>query len=70
MECPPSSGDWVVVAQDKRSHSGHQPALRTLNGEIDPTFIVTHRLPLSEATRGYELFKNRQEDCLKVVLEP
>jgi threonine dehydrogenase-like Zn-dependent dehydrogenase len=43
---------------------------RILNGDIDPTFIVTHRLALDEAPRGYELFKHKQEDCLKVVLKP
>ena len=41
-----------------------------LNGDIDPTFIVTHRLPLDEAPRGYDLFKHKREDCLKVVLKP
>jgi threonine dehydrogenase-like Zn-dependent dehydrogenase len=43
---------------------------RIQNGEIDPSFIITHRLPLDEAPRGYELFKNKQDDCLKVVLTP
>ncbi len=43
---------------------------RVQNGEIDPSFIVTHQLPLDEAPRGYELFKNKEDDCLKVVLKP
>jgi threonine dehydrogenase-like Zn-dependent dehydrogenase len=43
---------------------------RILNGEIDPTFIVTHRIPLAEAARGYDMFKNKRDDCLKVVLKP
>jgi threonine dehydrogenase-like Zn-dependent dehydrogenase len=43
---------------------------RIQNGDIDPTFIVTHRLPLHEAPRGYEIFKNKREDCVKVVLKP
>jgi threonine dehydrogenase-like Zn-dependent dehydrogenase len=43
---------------------------RIQEGEIDPSFIVTHRLPLDEAPRGYELFKNKEDDCLKVVLKP
>jgi threonine dehydrogenase-like Zn-dependent dehydrogenase len=43
---------------------------RILAGEIDPTFIVTHRLPLGEAVHGYDVFKNKKEDCLKVVLKP
>jgi threonine dehydrogenase-like Zn-dependent dehydrogenase len=41
---------------------------RIQNGEIDPTFIITHRLPLAEAPQGYHLFKNKLDDCEKVVL--
>lgn len=40
------------------------------SGRLDPTFIVTHRLPLSEAPRGYQIFRDKQEDCVKVVLNP
>ena len=39
-------------------------------GRIDPTFIVTHHLPLEQAPAGYELFKHKQDDCIKVVLHP
>jgi threonine dehydrogenase-like Zn-dependent dehydrogenase len=48
-----------------------RPLLQRIeNGEIDPSFIVTHRLPLDEAPRGYDLFKHKEDDCLKVVLKP
>ena len=40
------------------------------NGELEPNAIITHRLPLAEAPRGYEIFANQQEDCRKVVLFP
>jgi threonine dehydrogenase-like Zn-dependent dehydrogenase len=43
---------------------------RIRNGDIDPTFIVTHRLPLGEAPNGFETFKHKQDECVKVVLEP
>jgi threonine dehydrogenase-like Zn-dependent dehydrogenase len=39
-------------------------------GELDPSFVITHRLPLDEAPNGYETFKNKREDCVKVVLNP
>jgi threonine dehydrogenase-like Zn-dependent dehydrogenase len=39
-------------------------------GELDPSFVVTHRLPLGEAPNGYETFKHKQDDCVKVVLKP
>ena len=43
---------------------------RIQNGEIDPSFVITHRLPLEEAPKGFETFLNKQDDCLKVVLKP
>jgi threonine dehydrogenase-like Zn-dependent dehydrogenase len=43
---------------------------RVYNGDIDPSFVVTHRMSLDEAPRGYETFKNKEDDCVKVVLKP
>jgi threonine dehydrogenase-like Zn-dependent dehydrogenase len=43
---------------------------RIQKGEIDTTFLITHRLPLSEAPKGFELFAKKQDDCVKVVLTP
>jgi threonine dehydrogenase-like Zn-dependent dehydrogenase len=52
-------------------HRYLQPLLRRIeDGEIDPSFIVTHQLQLSDAPLGYELFKQKRDDCLKVVLKP
>jgi len=39
-------------------------------GDIDPTFIITHRFNLSEAPKGYKIFDYKKEDCIKVVLKP
>jgi threonine dehydrogenase-like Zn-dependent dehydrogenase len=48
-----------------------RPLLQRIQaGELDPSFVITHRLPLDEAPRGYELFKHKQDDCVKVVLQP
>jgi threonine dehydrogenase-like Zn-dependent dehydrogenase len=43
---------------------------RILAGEIDPSFVITHRLPLQDAPRGYRMFRDKQDDCEKVVLTP
>jgi threonine dehydrogenase-like Zn-dependent dehydrogenase len=43
---------------------------RIEGGEIDPTFIVTHTMGLEEAPKGYETFKHKQDECVKVVLKP
>lgn len=43
---------------------------RIEEGEIDTTFMISHRLPLEEAAKGYENFKSNQNDWTKVVLKP
>jgi len=40
------------------------------SGELDPGVIITHRMPLEEAARGYEIFNEKEEQCRKVVLRP
>jgi threonine dehydrogenase-like Zn-dependent dehydrogenase len=42
---------------------------RVQNGEIDPSFVITHTLPLSEAPRGYDMFLKKEDNCEKVVLK-
>jgi threonine dehydrogenase-like Zn-dependent dehydrogenase len=37
-------------------------------GELDPSFIITHRMPLDEAPHGFEIFNKKQDDCMKIVL--
>jgi threonine dehydrogenase-like Zn-dependent dehydrogenase len=39
-------------------------------GEVDPSRVATHHLPLTEAPRAYKLFKNKVEGCVRVVLRP
>jgi len=43
---------------------------RIQRGEIDPSFVITHRLALADAARGYATFKSNQDQCIKVVLRP
>jgi threonine dehydrogenase-like Zn-dependent dehydrogenase len=43
---------------------------RIKQGEIDPSIIITHRMKLKDAPQGYELFGNKQDGCIKVVLSP
>jgi threonine dehydrogenase-like Zn-dependent dehydrogenase len=39
-------------------------------GDIDPSFVVTHRMELGRAPEGYETFKHKRDECVKVVLKP
>jgi len=43
---------------------------RIQRGEIDPSFLITHRIPLEQAPHGYEIFKHKQDNCIKIVLKP
>ncbi|MFZ1027905.1 MAG: zinc-dependent alcohol dehydrogenase [Limnoraphis robusta] len=43
---------------------------RIQNGEIDPSFIITHRLNLEDAPHAYKIFKDKKDNCIKVVLKP
>jgi threonine dehydrogenase-like Zn-dependent dehydrogenase len=40
------------------------------SGKIDPSFVVTHRMPLTEAPKAYHLFREKKDGCIKVVLDP
>jgi len=52
-------------------HKYLRPLLdRIVKGDIDPSFVITHRLTLDEAASGYDMFVNKADDCLKVVLKP
>jgi threonine dehydrogenase-like Zn-dependent dehydrogenase len=52
-------------------HRYMQPLLeRIQKGEIDPSFVITHRMPLSDAPKGFAMFREKQDDCVKIVLKP
>ncbi|HCY64906.1 MAG TPA: glutathione-dependent formaldehyde dehydrogenase [Oxalobacteraceae bacterium] len=52
-------------------HRYMQPLLeRIQKGEIDTTCVITHHMPLDDAPHGYDIFKNKQDECIKVVLKP
>jgi threonine dehydrogenase-like Zn-dependent dehydrogenase len=39
-------------------------------GELDPSFLVTHRFSLEEGPRGYEMFKEKEDGCVRIVFKP
>jgi threonine dehydrogenase-like Zn-dependent dehydrogenase len=52
-------------------HRYMRPLLELVEkGVIDPTFVVTHILSLDDAPDAYELFKRKDDGCVKVVLKP
>jgi threonine dehydrogenase-like Zn-dependent dehydrogenase len=43
---------------------------RIQKGEIDPSFVITHKMRLEEASKAYRMFKNYEDGCIKVILKP
>ena len=39
-------------------------------GRIDPSFVISHQLPLEQAPQAYKMFRDKQQECIKVVLKP
>jgi len=52
-------------------HRYMKPLLaRIEKGEIDPSFVVSHTMSLDEAPNAFDMFLNKQDECIKVVLKP
>lgn len=52
-------------------HKYLRPLLERIErGEIDPSFVISHRLPIDEAPQAYRMFRDKQDRCTKVVLSP
>ncbi|MGJ0489566.1 zinc-dependent alcohol dehydrogenase [Methylobacter sp.] len=48
-----------------------EPLLETIeNGQIDPSFVITHRLGLEDGPQAYKTFRDKEDGCIKVVLKP
>ena len=63
----------ALTIKTGQTHVQHymKPLLERIeNGEIDPSFVITHRLRLEDAPKGYATFLNKQDGCVKVVLTP
>ena len=63
----------ALTVKTGQTHVQHymKPLLQHIeNGDIDPSFIISHRLRLDEAPLGYEVFRNKEDECVKIVLRP
>jgi threonine dehydrogenase-like Zn-dependent dehydrogenase len=48
-----------------------KPLLQKIeSGEIDPSFVVTHRVTLDDGPEMYKTFRDKQDGCIKVVMTP
>ncbi|HYW50600.1 MAG TPA: zinc-dependent alcohol dehydrogenase, partial [Gemmatimonadaceae bacterium] len=59
-----------IVTGQCHVHRYMKPLLELIQaGKLDPTFVITHRMHLADAPRGYHIFDNKLENCEKVVLK-
>jgi threonine dehydrogenase-like Zn-dependent dehydrogenase len=53
------------------AHRYLRPLLdRITRGDIDPSYIISHRLPLSEASNAYEMWRKKDDNVTKIVMKP
>jgi threonine dehydrogenase-like Zn-dependent dehydrogenase len=63
----------ALTVKSGQTHVQHymKPLLERIeHGELDPSFIVSHRVNLDEAPLAYEVFRNKEDECVKVVMRP
>jgi threonine dehydrogenase-like Zn-dependent dehydrogenase len=62
----------LTIKQGQTHTHKYMPMLleKVQAGVIDPSFLITHEVPLNDAPQAYEMFKNHDDGCIKVVLKP
>ena len=79
MVASSTNSRWALVVQKGltiRSGQTHvnnyldNLSKRILEGQIDPSFIITHRVSLDDGPAAYETFKKKEDKCIKVVMHP
>ncbi len=63
----------ALTIKTGQTHVQHymEPLLQLVeNGDIDPSFVITHRMSLADAPSGYETFLKKEDACIKIVLKP
>lgn len=62
----------ALTIKSGQTHVQHymKPLLARIEaGELDPSFVITHRVALDEVPDAYEMFRNKEDDCIKVVVD-
>ena len=65
-----NKGLTIKSGQTHMHRYTHKLLAKIESGDIDPSFVITHRLPLEEAPGAYKTFRDKQDGCIKVVLKP
>jgi len=65
-----NKGLTIKTGQTPVAAYHHKLLKRIEAGEIDPSFVITHRMKLEEAPQAYKQFRDKKDGCIKVVLKP
>jgi threonine dehydrogenase-like Zn-dependent dehydrogenase len=65
-----NKGITLKTAQQHGQHYMPKMMKHVQEGELDPSFMITHKMPLSEGPRGYEIFKEKEDGCVRAVFVP
>lgn len=65
-----NKGLTLKMGQTHMQHYMRPLLARIEQGEIDPSFVITHRLKLTDAPGAYQAFRDKQDGCIKVVMTP
>ena len=62
----------IVLKMGQAHARSYMPVIyeKIEKGELDPTAIITHTMPLEQASEGYQLFNDKKDGCIKVVFKP
>ena len=59
----------TIKAGQCHVHKYMRPLLaRIEQGQIDPSFVISHRMTLDDAPKGYDMFMHKEDECMKVVM--
>jgi threonine dehydrogenase-like Zn-dependent dehydrogenase len=61
----------TVKSGQTHVHRYLRPLLERIErGELDPSFIITHRVGIDEVPQAYQTFRDKEDECVKVVIDP
>lgn len=65
-----NKGLTLRSAQQHGQHYAPRLFEHIQRGELDPSYLLTHKMPLDEGPQGYAMFKNKQDQCIRAVFTP
>jgi threonine dehydrogenase-like Zn-dependent dehydrogenase len=65
-----NKGLTFKMGQTHVPHFHHRLLKRIQADEIDSSFVITHQLPLDRGPEAYKTFRDKEDECIKVVLKP